>query len=162
VDPTDEAAARAKLPPIDSFNLWPYLSGATDTSPRTEVALGDHNVVDGSTIVTGLILGEYKLLLGPIGQNGWTGPVYPNISTDWNSGLSIEHCALKGCLFNIYDDPTEHVELGDTHPVIRLELHQRLNQIEQTVFSPDRGKVDPEACVAADGKYGGFWGPWLE
>ena len=28
VDPTDHAAAAAGLPPIDSLNLWPYLSGA--------------------------------------------------------------------------------------------------------------------------------------
>jgi len=27
VDPTDEKAAKANLPPIDSLNMWPYLSG---------------------------------------------------------------------------------------------------------------------------------------
>lgn len=35
VDPTDEKAAAAGLPPIDSVNQWPYLSGATTTAPRT-------------------------------------------------------------------------------------------------------------------------------
>jgi len=42
VDPTDEKAAKANLPPIDSLNMWPYLSGQVDASPRKEVALGDH------------------------------------------------------------------------------------------------------------------------
>lgn len=27
VDPTDHKAAAAKLPPIDSVNLWPYFTG---------------------------------------------------------------------------------------------------------------------------------------
>ena len=27
VDPTDEEAAKAKLPPIDSMNMWPLISG---------------------------------------------------------------------------------------------------------------------------------------
>jgi arylsulfatase B len=40
VDPTDTRAAAAGLPPIDSLNLWPLLSGANPTSPRTEVILG--------------------------------------------------------------------------------------------------------------------------
>ena len=37
VDPTDERGAKAGLPPVDGVNLWPYISGETDTSPRTEV-----------------------------------------------------------------------------------------------------------------------------
>ena len=37
VDPTDERAALAKLPPVDGVNLWPYISGQVDHSPRTEV-----------------------------------------------------------------------------------------------------------------------------
>ncbi len=34
VDPTDESAAKAKLPPIDSLNMWPLISGENLTSPR--------------------------------------------------------------------------------------------------------------------------------
>ena len=41
VDPTDHAAAAAGLPPHDSLNLWPWLSGENATSPRTEVVIGD-------------------------------------------------------------------------------------------------------------------------
>jgi len=126
VDPEDKKAAAANLPPIDSLNLWPYISGETNTSPRKEVALGDSTVL-GETIVRGLVRSDgWKLLIGPVPQNGWTGPFYPNISTNWNSGASVEHCAVVGCLFNVFDDPTEHNEVGETHPLIRAELHARI------------------------------------
>ena len=39
VDPTDTVAAKHGLPPIDSTDMWPYLSGAVAASPRTEIAL---------------------------------------------------------------------------------------------------------------------------
>jgi hypothetical protein len=33
----DHAAAAAKLPPVDSLDMWPLLSGANATSPRDTV-----------------------------------------------------------------------------------------------------------------------------
>jgi hypothetical protein len=41
-DPTDHSAAAAGLPPIDSVNVWPLISGATDKSPRTQVVIGSN------------------------------------------------------------------------------------------------------------------------
>lgn len=70
VDPTDEQAAAAGLPPIDSINVWPLLSGATTSSPRTEVHIGsnvggdDANRTSGPTSVGGLIQPPWKILLG--------------------------------------------------------------------------------------------------
>ena len=46
VDPTDHSAAAANLPPIDSVDLWPYLSGATTSSPRTRLAIGSTSCDD--------------------------------------------------------------------------------------------------------------------
>jgi hypothetical protein len=43
-DPTDHEAASTGLPPIDSLGMWPYLTGASPTSPRTELQL-DMNVL---------------------------------------------------------------------------------------------------------------------
>ena len=34
VDPTDHAAAASGLPPIDSVDVWPLVTGANATSPR--------------------------------------------------------------------------------------------------------------------------------
>ena len=38
VDPRDDKAAAASLPPPDSLNMWPLLSGQNTTSPRVEIA----------------------------------------------------------------------------------------------------------------------------
>ena len=68
VDPTDERAAKANLPPIDSMNMWPLISGETTESPRKDVPVS----------IDTLISGEYKILTGTVDQAGWTGPRYPN------------------------------------------------------------------------------------
>ena len=38
----------------------------------------------------------------------------------------------------------------------------RLLEINTTFFAPDRGQKDPAACATAAGKYGGWWGPWVD
>ena len=60
VDPTDERAAEAKLPPIDSLNMWPMISGQNMTSPRVDIP---------ATYST-LISGDYKILQGDVAQAG--------------------------------------------------------------------------------------------
>jgi len=164
VDPEDLKAKKAGLPPIDSLDMWPLLSGKNSTSPRTEIPLGSfREAADGTvtTLVTGLIQGPWKLLIGPISQNGWQGPIFPNISTNWLSGQNPLRCGLNGCLFNIRDDPTEHFDVAAQQPVIRSQLVARIAELQKGVFSPDRGVADPLACRTATTKYGGFWGPWL-
>jgi arylsulfatase I/J len=88
VEPTDPAAAAAGLPPIDSINQWPMLSGTNSTSARAQFAIGDTSTLnpngDGNTLVGGVIFGDYKLLVGTedriyqIGQDTLTGPFWPN------------------------------------------------------------------------------------
>ena len=79
-------AAAAGLPPIDSHDLWPYLSGQARTSPRTELAIGDVGQVGGLISVGEGGVGLVKLLLGELSQSGWTGPVYPNTTgPKWDS-----------------------------------------------------------------------------
>jgi len=158
VDPTDYAAAKAGLPPIDSFNLWPLLSGQNKTGPRREIPLGSPGL-DQLTTVQGLISGDFKLLLGEVQQNIWTGPFYPNLTTNWLD--KPYDCGIKGCLFNIREDPTEHVNLVDSLPAISSQLAARIKQIQETVFHPNRGKQDGLACQYALYQYGGYWGPFL-
>jgi arylsulfatase B len=58
VDPTDHRAALAKLPPIDSINMWPYFTGVVTESPRKTI-FNDVNTaineIDGE-VLTGLML----------------------------------------------------------------------------------------------------------
>eukprot|EP01120_Amphizonella_sp_Union-15-10_P016086 TRINITY_DN837_c0_g1_i3.p1 TRINITY_DN837_c0_g1~~TRINITY_DN837_c0_g1_i3.p1 ORF type:complete len:141 (+),score=19.99 TRINITY_DN837_c0_g1_i3:52-474(+) len=139
--------------------MWPLISGQTTTSPRTEIPLGTSTA--DVTEINGLIYGDYKLLLGPNPQAGWTGPQYPNATTNWLSGQTIAHCGTGGCLYNIKEDPTEHNDIAQQNPAILEKLHQRIAQIKTTLFSPNRGRVDPAACEAARVRYNGYWGPWL-
>ena len=59
VDPTDERAAKAKLPPIDSLNMWRLISGETTESPQKDVPIS----LDA-------LSGEYKILTGTVNQAG--------------------------------------------------------------------------------------------
>lgn len=76
-DPIDERAAAAGLPPVEGFDMWPLLSGANATSPRTEVWLGSFGNTTGDTaptVVQGLIRADgWKLLQGPITNSIWQG-----------------------------------------------------------------------------------------
>mmetsp|Transcript_14657 Transcript_14657/g.16265 ORF Transcript_14657/g.16265 Transcript_14657/m.16265 type:complete len:533 (+) Transcript_14657:62-1660(+) len=167
VDPTDEKAAKAKLPPIDSLNMWPLLSGQTKTSPRNIIPLGSPDPPEERmsvvpTIVNGIIVGEWKLLVGNISQDSWTGPRYPNVTTNWESTAHHLSCGTGGCLFNIKNDPTEHVNLASQEPTILAELHTHLKTAQASVFSPHRGTISPKACEDAINKYNGYWGPFVE
>ena len=150
VDPTDERAAKVKLPPIDSLNMWPLISGQNSTSPRTDIPISN----------TTLISGDYKILTGNMEQAGWTGPVYPN--TTKTSGISaVEHCGNTGCLYDIQQDPEEHVNLAAKMPDVLKEMQKKLAMYAASRFNPDRGNKWPGACDKATKTYNGYWGPFI-
>ncbi len=172
VDPTDERAAAAGLPPTEGFDMWPLLSGANGTSPRTEVwigSAGDGNG-DGPTpdraLVQGLIRADgWKLLHGSLGMDIWQGPQYPNATTaaaPWrNTPLDCGPASAPTCLFNVFDDPTEHVNQAAAHPDIVASMAARLAELQAGAFSPYRGLQSPLACTASSDTWGGFVGPFL-
>ncbi len=150
VDPTDERAAKAKLPPIDSLNMWPLISGETSTSPRTDIPISNNT----------LISGDYKILVGDVDQTGWTSPVYPN--TTKPSGIkAIEHCGTTGCLYNIKEDPEERTNLAENMPDVLKAMQVKLEQYAASRFNPDRGISWPGACDTATKKYSEYWVPFL-
>ena len=151
VDPTDKEAAKAKLPPIDSMNMWPLISGQNSTSPRTDIPASNFT----------LISGHYKIITGNVNMSTWTGPHFPNTTTKRDDTHVIEKCG-DGCLFNIKSDPNEHVNLATKMPDVLAEMQEKLRKYQETHFNPDRGTVWPEACKMALNKYGGFWGPFLQ
>lgn len=172
VDSTDTRAAAAGLPPVDGVNLWPYLSGAASTSPRTTLPIGSspgaNNLwgVHPGTIVDGFISQEggklWKLLLGNPPMAGWTGPQYPNVSSTWVPQDVRGDCGSTGCLYELTSDPTEHNDLAATMPGKVAELMKQLQAANATTFAPFRGKEDPTACEAALARPDVFWGPWVE
>ena len=107
VDPADaEAAAQdPPLPPIDSIDMWPLISGATTTSPRSELFVTSDLLIQGARLLflfcfcfffsfphklsffclSISIIGDWKLIVGSASSASWPGPRYPNASSDGNT-----------------------------------------------------------------------------
>jgi hypothetical protein len=133
VSALDTRAAAAGLPPIDSLSMLPVLLGS-GPSPRKELPLGTEprksSLFPAGTTVNGLIELEeetttntlakttvttrrlWKLLTGPIWEAGWTGPQFPNASTNTPCfehpkgpvnppGACIQDCANGTCLYHL-------------------------------------------------------------
>ena len=131
VDPTDTKAAAADLPPVDSMDMWPLISGQNSTSPRVDIPISNNT----------LISGNYKILQGTVNLAGWTGPQYPNISHPQGGIPTIEGCGVTGCLYNIKSDPEERNNLASTMPDMLKEMQAKLAKYQATYFNPDRGKM---------------------
>jgi arylsulfatase I/J len=150
VDPTDDKAAKANLPPIDSLNMWPLISGQNSTSPRSDIPISFKT----------LISGDYKIITDKIGYSIWTGPQYPNATTNRQNIHVSENCN-NGCLFNIKQDPNEYENLAEKMPSILKSMQSKLSKQQATYFNPSRGEDSSEACNTALNKYNGFWGPFV-
>jgi arylsulfatase I/J len=151
VEARDDRAAAANLPPVDGLNLWPYLSGQVQKSPRTEIHMD----------TAAFISGQFKLLTGDHHAACWMGPHYPNGTMDPGCNTT-EHCGDGGCLYNIYQDPTEHHNLAadSAYADTLKSLQAKLIDANTRFFSPNRGKTDPRACKVAKAN-GNFWGPFV-
>eukprot|EP00039_Didymoeca_costata_P002570 m.61122 g.61122 ORF g.61122 m.61122 type:complete len:529 (+) comp11379_c0_seq2:104-1690(+) len=169
VNPVDTAAAAAGLPPIDSMNMWPMLSGENSTSPRVSIPLSSGQGTHAGEILTkgskgALIHQNYKIIVGRICENAWTSPNYPN-GTHVDPRQICMDCGT-GCLFDIINDPTEHHDLS-ANPAYRdtmlmmIEMHKKLvvngcwNHTQAKGEQFDSEKV----AQAMQEKYNHFWGP---
>ena len=171
VSPIDERAAATQppLPPIDSLNVWPLISGANRSSPRTEwpiTPLGEQagpRARHGGD--SGYMLLPYKLLVGRVRQAGWPGKLHPNVSLKWDSFADIENCTVPaagklGCLFDVMVDPSERHDLALEMPEKAAQLWAKLQEAELRWFDPDRGSPNPRACQLA--RDSGYWQPFLK
>ena len=161
VDPTDERAAAAGLPPVTGVNLWPLISGANATRPRDVVLLGASatgNQADGETIVQGYINASsgLKILLGELAWSSWPGPLSPG---DGGNVNKAQNCTP--CLFDIINDESERNDLSTTLPNVAAEMLAHLATFNQGLFSPNRGKGDNKAACAASAAAGGFLAPFV-
>ena len=129
---------------------------------------------DTNTMVQGLIRADgWKLLIGNVSQSFWQGPYYPNITSKTlndtenlyvDCGIPFRHGhsnGSNGCLFNLWTDPNEHNNVASLYPDVVLSLYQRIQTLQMTVFSPNRGMDQPLACETALHTWKGYWGPFL-
>lgn len=153
---------------MEGFDLFPYLSGAVPSSPREEVWLGSDSPTGGApsaAFVQGLIRADgMKLLHDVLLMNMWQGPFYPNQTTaaGWsNAPYDCGPLDAPTCLFNVFEDPTEHNNIAAANPDVVAAMAARIKQLNAGVFSPDRGEPSPLACNVSAGIYRGFIGPFL-
>jgi hypothetical protein len=110
--------------------------------------------------------GLYKLMLGTFHFAAWTGPEWPNSSSTSfaanNSHWDVTADCRAGCLYDLRADPNEHTNLASAEPALVAHLRARLEAINRTAFSPDRGSNGHQlGCKVGVEAYGGFWGPFL-
>ena len=159
----DHAAEALGLPPLDSIDMWPVLSGNATSSPRVEIPLSASPRLKGTALIVSCPSehcpgshGRFKLVRGT--QNSFfPGPTTPNGTAH---GGQIT-CETKGaCLFDLTTDPIEHVDLAQHKPELLHRLKQRAAALDATVYqSPGGMKGDPKSKDVAR-LNGGFWGPW--
>merc|ERR1712070_1027662 len=100
LDPTDHWAAESGLPPIDSLDVWPMLSGQNLTSPRESILVTNELIV----------VGDWKYVKGGADmiEAARGGPHYPNASTATDPiDKHNFKCPAQGCLYNVVEDPHE-------------------------------------------------------
>jgi len=113
----------------------------------------------------------YKLMVGTFHFAMWTGPQWPNkTSTSFNANHShwdvTADCRKTGCLYDLTNDPNEHTDLAVNggHSALVAKMRARLEAMNATVFTPDRGtnKANTLGCTVGVKEYNGYFGPFLD
>merc|ERR1712045_780365 len=101
-----------------SLNMWPWLMGDEEESPRTGFVLSDYGVMEG----------EFKYLQGRMLYSVWGEAVWPHSETPSQEELrdTILDCAFFGCLFNVVDDPEERIDVKGLYPELTQKLKTKL------------------------------------
>eukprot|EP00403_Amphidinium_massartii_P011184 CAMPEP_0178423458 /NCGR_PEP_ID=MMETSP0689_2-20121128/27699_1 /TAXON_ID=160604 /ORGANISM="Amphidinium massartii, Strain CS-259" /LENGTH=613 /DNA_ID=CAMNT_0020045053 /DNA_START=61 /DNA_END=1902 /DNA_ORIENTATION=+ len=160
----DLKAEASGAPDVDGYDLWPWLVGQEQESPRHELALSDRV----------LMAGRWKFMRGKFPGAAWTGINHPNSSYsrklfERETSPTLECDETLGCLFDVDSDPGEHNDLAQKHPEVAKLLQQRLQEVRQTIWHDPHvhSEVCPNdteghicACWMAINYYGGFYGPF--
>jgi arylsulfatase I/J len=158
--------ANYQLPPVDSLDLWPVLSGAAVESPHLELVMSSNALLD---VTTGL-----KLVTGSQNPAGWSSVLFPN-STSAETDVTYAFDCAGGCLYNVTRDPGEHTDLAESMPEVLDAMVARLNALEAGFFQngdtnvdacpPDYNKEGEDvacACWMGANHWGGFFGPYQD
>eukprot|EP00039_Didymoeca_costata_P026999 m.17182 g.17182 ORF g.17182 m.17182 type:complete len:590 (+) comp5927_c0_seq2:58-1827(+) len=164
-DPTNNAPG---LPPVDGYDMWPYITGKNDTSPRVQFMISSepnpykkNYPIKEAGWNGALISGNYKLILGLQTYAFWQAPNYPNSSTNHKTEKMFD-CGSKGCLFDIINDPSEYHDLADTMPDKLKEMQEIFARENATVFEAPKVPSNVSACEIYRANHKGFVGPYLD
>lgn len=158
VDPADQIAAQHNLPPIDSINQWPLLSGAVAKGARTGMHISPKTLIAGNwKLLTGSDAGNINKFQSPDKVKFDIYGVGYGISAVRNVLNKGRDCG-KGCLYDIRADPTESSDVAQQNPEVVQTLMARLHKLNQGVFNPDRGEfVGIDMCYKLLER--GYYGP---
>lgn len=156
VNPIDTKAIGSPVPPVDCLDMWPTIATGSP-SPRTDITLSTDAHIQW----------PFKLVLGKQrGKGVWTGIRHPNATrlTNDDAGCGNGQPGTPGCLFNIAEDPTEHVDLATSLPGIVANISAALNAAVTTQFQTGHDHyygIYTNCTTLAEfvEKYPGFGGP---
>ena len=140
------------VPGVDGYDMWPYITGAVASSPRSEVVLD-------STPSGGIISGDMKLILGTQRFGFWQGPIYPNSS---GPALGTPVLCGKGCLFNVTADMSEYHDLATERPDEVARLTALFQARIATKYVPPQTAKVAVACSEKVTELRGYLGPYIQ
>mmetsp|Transcript_37204 Transcript_37204/g.118394 ORF Transcript_37204/g.118394 Transcript_37204/m.118394 type:complete len:158 (-) Transcript_37204:51-524(-) len=148
--------------------MWPVLSGEVAASPRQEIPLTIHHPMFNNSA---LIVGDFKLLLGPQRFSYWQGPEFPNGTAPYGDRVPPVDCGSDetlegGCLFNVRADPAETVDLASSLPELLRSLKGRYAELRRTALDQSHalrraGRPASREFVDMLRANRGIVGPWL-
>eukprot|EP01084_Bolivina_argentea_P289517 497179_1 len=144
---------------IDSINMWPYLSGKVNESPRN-IIIHDHLMY--TDVTQGAIRnGKYKLVIMNESQASWYGQFSPNES--WTKNMTqIYACSVNNpCLFDLDLDITEHNDISLQLPDIVKSMTQLFHSYDNQYHPPKNAPPnDKNGYCNALYANKGFCVPW--
>ncbi|KAG5185241.1 alkaline-phosphatase-like protein [Tribonema minus] len=174
VTPGDKKAAAAGLPPVDSLDMWPYLSGAVEASPRDLVVVSDGHrpqaVIDrlGYKLIVGETSSRVFQQIEPVAAS--LKQVRLSAGQTWQQVLRCgsQYPPYTGaCLFNVFEDPSESNNIAHAHPEVIKRLAKSLDEAQRDTLQRQYGAeptapLKSPACLVSEREWGGFEGPWIE
>ena len=183
-DPGADAARTAHLAPVESLDLWPWLSGKVAKSPRNEIVY-DHRMntsLPGADLRAypgyafgALRVGKWKLVVGPTRQADWYGHFTPNGTASrigayacsskpnkcWTNTTDGGHPGGCYCLYDVVSDKTEHHDVSAEEPEALSQLLARWSELSKEYHPPPNPPVQMNAYCANVARHRGFVAPWL-
>ena len=153
----DARAAAAGVPPTDGLDVWPLVSGANATSPRTGFPASDSTYIES----------RWKLIEGEAAVASWQGPLWPNASSPAHPLSPVTLACGSGCLFDLLADEGEHSNVAAADPAVLASLRARLAAEKLRFYSNNQTFACKNAalsiahdCACAAGRAaGGFFVP---
>uniref|UniRef100_K1Q0H9 Arylsulfatase J n=1 Tax=Magallana gigas TaxID=29159 RepID=K1Q0H9_MAGGI len=144
-------------PTLDGIDQWDSLQKAGE-SKRTEFIYNIDDLKPENCGHAAIRMGDYKLIDGyPGAYQDWYKP--DQVVSDLYKNVSINHTRPFDdimMLFNLKDDPNEHVDLSNKHPDIVKKLKSRLEYYHKQIVPANFPSISPSS---APSNYGGFWTP---